>query len=390
MWRMLMLWGAVLIVAGGGLGLLRATTPRPYRVLYATPAGLYQVYVDNRDWAVLASHSLIDIQSPVVSPDGRWIAYTRSSACSASIYRLSVDGYSHHLLERFGGDAPCNNGQSAVALRGLQWSPDSAWLLVNFTPLAIVQGLEQRQRVARLYRIPLKGGVMQVLTDETSDALGAAWSDDGRYIAYIQQTPQGRRLIRIQADGSDPVVLTAVSGAYEEPRWSPDGAWVYYRARNGTNWDIYRVSSDGRDNQRLTDNPGFDGMLDWSPHGDWLVLVSDRDGDRDLYIMRPDGSAVQAVTANTIEDARPQWSPSGDWIVFVSYRPTQRGVYVIRPDGRDERHLESTHFSQDWYPTWLPMPELPSHVGYWVGLGVTWLGLGWLMHRFHRKSVIRL
>lgn len=382
LWRLITLWGGVVLLLSMAVGLIRTTQPRPYRVLYATPAGLFQVYIDNSDWAALASHSLIDVQSPVVSPDGQWIAYSRSSACAVSLYLLSVDGLTNTFLHRFGEDAPCNNGQGSVALRALQWAPDSQWLLMAYTPLTVVQGLDNQQGVARLYRVSVEDRRIGALSDEGSDALSAAWSPDGQLVAYIQQIPQGRRMVRVSVAGGDSLILTSVIGAYEEPLWSPDGAWVYYRARNGSNWDIYRVSSDGLLNQRLTDNPSFEGMLDWSPDGTRLVFVSDRDGDRELFTMRPDGTDVTQLTYNTVEDARPTWSPSGNWIAFVSYRASQRGIYVIQPDGRHERYLQSTDFSQDWYPTWIPMPEQPSHALRLVVFGGVLLAVAWILHRF--------
>lgn len=383
-WRLMTVWGGVLVLLAMGLGFVRTTQPRPYRVLYATPSGLFQVYVDNSDWALLASHSLIDVQSPVVSPDGQWIAYSRSSACAVSLYLLSVDGLTNTFLHRFGEDAPCNNGQSAVALRALQWSPDSRWLLMTYAPLTVVQGLDNSQQgVARLYRVSVdEQRRIQALSDDDSDALSATYSPDGESVAYIQQIPQGRRVVRVSVAGGDPLILTSAIGAYEEPLWSPDGAWVYYRARNGSNWDIYRVSSDGLLNQRLTDSPSFEGMMDWSPDGERLVFVSDRDGDRELFTMHPDGTHVTQLTFNTVEDARPKWSPSGNWIAFVSYRASQRGIYVIQPDGRHERYLQSTDFSQDWYPTWIPMPEQPSHARRLVLLGGVLLVVAWILHRF--------
>ena len=67
------------------------------------------------------------------------------------------------------------------------------------------------------------GGTATQLVKDTSSS-GAAWSRDGRQIAFIRQAGKGiAELWVMNGDGSSAHALTTGAGAVERPSWSPSG-----------------------------------------------------------------------------------------------------------------------------------------------------------------------
>src|SRR5213078_5222487 len=113
------------------------------------------------------------IASPQISPDGRQVAYVLVTA------NAKHDGYetSLWLVGTDGASTPrrLTAGPKDGAPR---WSPDG-------TTLAF---LRPKDGHSQLYLLPLTGGEAQQLSDLPNGASPAAWSPDGKMIAFTSTT----------------------------------------------------------------------------------------------------------------------------------------------------------------------------------------------------------
>ena len=93
-------------------------------------------------------------------------------------------------------------------------SPDGAWLVYD----------SDLRGNADVYRIPLRGGAAERLTDDSRPEFGGALSPDDRQLAYHMWVDGKRRLfVRDLAAGTvEPVMRKP--GDWGVPRWSPSGA----------------------------------------------------------------------------------------------------------------------------------------------------------------------
>ncbi len=167
-------------------------------------------------------------RSSVVSPDGRSIAYTRSSPeTGCEIRIISVDG-----------------SEERTVLTG--------WM--------------------RPRQVELK-----------------SWSTDGGdllAVVDVDETTHELVLISIE-DGSIRVVAELGATASVTARLSPDGRWIAYHHRDddGTH-DILLIASDGSVTTKLVDHPANDLLPIWTTDGRHVLFVSDRTGTLAAWVVQ--------------------------------------------------------------------------------------------------------
>jgi TolB protein len=150
--------------------------------------------------------------------------------------------------------------------------------------------------------------------------------------------------------------------------WSPDGRELAFVSRRDGNSEIYVMNADGSGQENLTKHPARDSHPSWSRDGRKLAFVSRRDGNSEIYVMNADGSGLRNVTRAPSNDLRPAWSPDGRAIAFVKMiqgkcGPNRPGipcnyhypylyvVYVVNGDWSGLRRL-TTRWAALINPSW--------------------------------------
>lgn len=211
------------------------------------------------------------------------------------------------------------------------------------------------------------GSTVQLTRNRIFDG-EAAWSPDGKRLAFSRTSGEGTALFVMRADGSrvrritTPVTAPDGVPSYDlAVEWSPDGRRLaFMSSRAGGEPDIWRVDVDGTHLTRLTRTPSYtgDGNPAWSPDGKWIWFDSDRVGvfNREIYRMRPDGSGVQRMTTTKsgVDDGTPDVSPDGRRIVFNSLRANgTQDLFTMKADGTRVRPLGTPTADRDEvFPRW--------------------------------------
>ena len=188
-----------------------------------------------------------------------------------------------------------------------------------------------------------------------------AWSPDGRKMAFTSQRDggQGIWLVTLNSDrplgaeAGKPFQLTSSPGLDQYAAWSPDGKKIAFQSNRDKNWEIYVIDADGTRKRRLTNHRASDNTPAWSPDGREIAFVSARDGNLEVYVMDRSGNNQHNITNHAFTDTNPSWAPSGNKITFSSYRDDSEEIYVMDADGKNQRNI-TNHPSADSNPSWSP------------------------------------
>lgn len=310
---------------------------------YPTP-GRAQEGADHRSTHPLQLDDLFKIKgvgSPVVSPDGEWVAYTVSTPATPDkkgSTRIWMVGSS-------GAGPPIPMTAEGYSASNPEWSPDGQYLSFMAS-----RGDSAETQVWILDR---RLGEGQQLTDEKWGINGYEWSPDATRILLTIRDPDpvdtlpehkkpektppweidrlqfkrdrvgyltGDRHTRLYVfDVATRKTTRITSGDYDagSPAWSPDGtkvAFVANRTENpdaNANTDIWVVGADNTDQGatlvQVTTNPGGDGQPAWSPDGEWIAHVTSREPEiiwydvNELAVARADGSGELRVLTEGLD-----------------------------------------------------------------------------------------
>ena len=103
-------------------------------------------------------------------------------------------------------------------------SPDGEWVAYNVTTADIAAN----RNITALRMSPTGGGPDRELTNDPSFNGNAAWSPDGKQIAFESSRSGTGQIWLLSLDGGDPVQFTTLSTGASEAVWSPDGSSIAF------------------------------------------------------------------------------------------------------------------------------------------------------------------
>ncbi len=319
--------------------------------------------------------------SPVVSPDGKWVAYLSDAGGSGNVWlKFVAGGEPINLTASSGLEIGLGNG-----IGGLDISPDG-------TRIAVPARMRGTNATFTTWEIPapLPGAPRRVLDVGN----GMRWSPDGTQTVFIKPgSAAGDALFVGGADGANArEIVPPRNGLHIHwPVFSRDGFVYFLRTfttvANLDPAEIYRIdprggamepvvqtprralhpapTPDGRGLIYAADPSTAELRLWWRPSpdaparqlttgvGEYAEPQISADGKTlvcTLYELRQsiarinvDGKppVVTAVTDGFQGDLDPSLSPDGARLVFTSSRSGGRLVWTARPDGSDARPLTS-------------------------------------------------
>lgn len=245
---------------------------------------------------------------PQVSPDGRWVAHTRSDGRSDTQIRLlDVANGTSRSLGRTNG------------LGALTWLPDGRVLLAQ------VEFDDPYRLYSDLWVFDPDGGETRVtrgarLTQPAADARGRVWA--------IQEGDGTNTIVRVDTESGtvEPLLPPTPDLHWAYPRPSPDGRWlVATRWTPNAQHDV--VVLDPRSGEvvdEVTSDRALDTTPSWLPDGSGIVWASDRSGILNILTASFDPEAGVAGEPRVVTNLRtggayPAVDPAGEWVYFAGY-----------------------------------------------------------------------
>jgi len=291
--------------------------------------------------------------NPAVSPDGRWLAFRRTTNLfNGELHLLPLGpglnraGESRMLTPAKldakhptwmpGSDEilfAASGGLQRLAITGqntpaqLPFVGEDGWMPVVSRP--------QPGRPARLayVRIFSDYNLWRVQTSapgapasspprrfisSTRDDWHAEFSPDARRVAFTSNragTGTGGVWLA-DADGSNTVQLASM-GAFATgyPRWSPDGQQIVFHSNPEGQGEVYVIPAAGGMPRNLTAHPASDSFPCFSRDGKWIYFTSSRSGPRRTWRMPATGGEAVQVASHVA--FAPTESPDGAYIYYV-------------------------------------------------------------------------
>ena len=324
--------------------------------------------------------------SPVWSPDGRFVAFSRYGEQEHSIYIVSTLGGAERKLY-----------SGAPSFPALDWSPDSKFIAFSAAPpghsssnisLLALETLETRKlsesivgnqdwgpafspegkqlafvrtngtlTKGEIFVMSANGrGARRLTFDDAWIPTPPAWTRDGKSIVFSSARSGLPTLWRIPVSGGLPVQVTQVGVTAFRPTVAPTGHRLAFEQKMGSSslWslDLARIGQNDAHRQ-VTASKGRNGAAELSPDGTRIVFVSDRSGSDEIYICNADGSNLLQVTnlGNARTPGIPRWSPDGQKIAFDAVIGGHTAIFVIQANGGPPRPLTDPA-SDNLNPSW--------------------------------------
>ena len=203
-----------------------------------------------------------------------------------------------------------------------------------------------------------QGQTLTRLTYSAGTDAYAAWSPDGRQIAFTSNRDGNNEIYVMNVNGSSLVNLTNNPASDQHPSWSSDGQSIVFSTNRDGNDEIYVMAANGSQVKNLTNNPASDTMPCYGFLGSYLdqksviSFVSTRNGNNDIFVMTADGSNVVNLTNNPSNDFAPAIS-TNNIIAFTSNRSGNNDIFIMNGDGTNAVNL-TNHSANDSFPSFSP------------------------------------
>ncbi len=265
------------------------------------------------------------IGEPIVSPDGKWVAF------AAQDVSLAENKKTPHLWV-----VPIAGGE-AVQLTSGQAGEDRPRFAPDGKRLAYISAADGSSQVWTIGFDPATGklaGEPKRITNISTEADGELWSPDGSSILFVSQVYPGCKDDACNKKADEERANSKVKASIFTR--------LFYRHWNtysvGKRSHLFIVPAEGGEARDLTpgdhDVPPFSlggqDMYAFSPDGKEVAYTSNIDEveatstNNDLWIVQVTGGAPERLTWNKASDSTPLYSPDGK---YIAYRAQNRPGY---------------------------------------------------------------
>jgi len=211
-------------------------------------------------------------------------------------------------------------------IEGIGVSRDGKWLAYD-------SNLNGNQDI---YKMPIRGGEPEQLTNDPSDEFFPAWSPDGREIAFYYWKNGNRDLTLMMADGSKFQELTHDPASEYYPDWSPDGLRLVYTSEQTGRMELFIISRENKQAKwgtpfQLTYNGAYTGAK-WSPDGD-LIAYTNSQGLWTVPALGGEPRPLVEVrdSAGQLEIRKPDWSKDSRTLYYIAFDAEKRASFWSVP-----------------------------------------------------------
>lgn len=259
------------------------------------------------------------ISDPAVSPDGKWIVYT---VTTSDLYanKTTTDLW---LVSADGG-SPKQLTNDPADDRHAAWSPDGKWIAFE----------SKRTGTSQIWLLNPADGTVKQFSNISTEATSPVWSPDGKSIAYVSSVwpefseksfAESNELNRKKdKDIADNPVKTRVYTHLFVRHWDQwlDGKRQHIFVQPVAGGDAKDLTPGDRDAVPTSDT--FSAGIDFafSPDSKEIAYTATPaqneawSTNHDIYTVAVTGGTPKQITTNPAADGYPRYSPDGKYIAY--------------------------------------------------------------------------
>ena len=229
-------------------------------------------------------------------------------------------------------------------------------------------------------------GVRPVFRTDPAYRSYAAWSPDGKKIAYSQFDDNTKffSIYTARADGTSVNRVVEMEKADgKQPVWAPNGTEIAYVVHGEIHWASYQIRFidliTRKQETLLPDDNARRWQPAWSPVHNKIAFVLYRrePPQQSIFIANRDGSGLQRMVDGIFIMGGKvlAWSPSGDELVYSQSVGGASQIYKINvvTHGTTQLTHEGSNYVSDWFdPSALPVSPQPQLLTTTWGQIKTW------------------
>ena len=245
--------------------------------------------------------------SPAFSPDGKRIAFVRSSGPG------SLDDL--YVVDATGGEPKRLTFDTRNIDDAPAWTPDGRGIVFS----------SARGGLSSLWRIAATGGVPSRIEGAGTSVFAPAVALKNQRLAYVNRIIK-ENLWRVSLSDpkhimQSPQQLFATRGEIALPYFSPDGLRLAFESTQSGYREIWTMNNDGSNAAQLTYLNRESGTPRWSRDGRIIAFDYRPTDHSEIYLVEVPGGAPHIFpTIPEADNTEPNFSYDGKWLYFSSNR----------------------------------------------------------------------
>ena len=173
-----------------------------------------------------------------------------------------------------------------------------------------------------IFTVPSENGFTRNLTQSPgAHDRNAAWSPDGKHIAYLSDKSGEYELYIVSQDGSqESIQLTENAETYKfKLKWSPDSKKILW---NDKEMRLRYINIDSKEITDVAHSKKWEiTNFDWSPDSKWISYSKRAENDlQQLFLYNLENEKSHELTDTWYHSSSPEFSENGKYLYFTSKR----------------------------------------------------------------------